>query len=109
MSSSHKPVSTKQEGTEQNGVLAIQGKGETGNEGGGTGSGLSPSVALPEPVSVPHPDWPRQTQSGAGEEAVFGEQLNHHSLPASQKIVTARVKPGPVVSCCPLVYNLGLQ
>lgn len=70
---------------------------------------VSLSVALPEPVRVPHPDWPRQTQSGAAGEAAMREQLNHHGLSASQKTVTTRVKPGPVVSCCPLVHSLGFQ
>lgn len=70
---------------------------------------VSPPVAVPEPVKVPHPEWPRQTQSGGGGESVIREQLNHHSLSASQKTVTARVKPGPVVSCCPPVHSLGFQ
>ena len=69
---------------------------------------VSPLVALPEPISVPHPDWPRQTESGTGGEAAIREQLNHHSLPASQQIVTARVTPGPVVSCCP-PHSLGFR
>lgn len=35
----HKPVSAQQEGTVQNGVAVIPGKGETGSGGEGTGSG----------------------------------------------------------------------
>lgn len=34
----------------------------------------------------------------------MGGQLNHHSQAASRKTVTARAKPGPVVSCHPLWY-----
>lgn len=65
----------------------------------------SPSVAETEPGRVPRADWPRQTQSSADGEVAIGEQLNHHSHAASRKIVTAREKLGPVVSCCPLWYT----
>lgn len=65
----------------------------------------SPSVALTEPGRVPRADWPRQTQSNTDRKAAIGEQLNHHSHAGSRKIVAARVKPGPVVSCRPLWYT----
>lgn len=104
----HKPVSAQQEGTVQNGVAVIPEKGETGSGGEGTGSECVSLGTLSESVSIPHPDWPRQTESGTGGEAAIREQLNHRSLPASQQIVTARVTPGPVVSCCP-PHSLGFR
>lgn len=66
---------------------------------------VSPWVAPTEPGRFPRAGWPRQTQPNADGEAAIGEQLNHYTHAASLKIVTARAKAGPVVSCRPLWYT----